>query len=358
MITPHGFGHAARACAVMEALALLIPIRLTIITMVPIWFFKESLLFDFIYLPFNADIGLSQKSSLEIDFPATLQALKSFYPPTESNLTKLRKHIRGSDLVLCDISPLGLIAAKAENIPSVLLENFTWDWIYSSYITPYPELSRFIDYLATIFQEANYRIQTQPVCSSTNCDLKTNPISRETRNSPVHTRSRLKICDGEKMVLITMGGIGNDNLSFNNLLTKLRKYPRAIFVAPGHQNPNLVRRDNLILLPRECGIFHPDLVAASDAVVGKTGYSTLAEVYNASVPWGFISRNDFPESPVLAGFIQSHMSGLEITAEEFLNGAWTKKVLTLLELSHPKKPQLNGAHETALFLTDILSNSR
>lgn len=342
----------------MEALASLIPVRLTIITTVPVWFFKESLLFDFKYLPLNTDIGLSQKSSLEIDFPATLHALEAFYPPPETNLAKLRKHIRGCDLVLCDISPLGLIAAKAEKIPSVLLENFTWDRIYSSYLTNYPALSRFVDYLASIFQEADYRIQAQPVCSLPPCDLTTNPISRETRNSAAHTRSRLKIGDGEKMVLITMGGIGNDNLALENLLAELSKYPRVIFVAPGHQDQNPVRRDNLLLLPREYGIFHPDLVAAADAVVGKTGYSTLAEVYNSSVPWGFISRNDFPESPVLAAFIQAHMSGLEITPEEFLTGTWTDKIPALLELPSPKNPPLNGAREAALFLAAILENNR
>ena len=31
-------------------------------------------------------------------------------------------------------------------------------------------------------------------------------------------------------------------------------------------------------------VFHPDLVNASDAVIGKAGYNTLAEVFYAGTP--------------------------------------------------------------------------
>ena len=63
------------------------------------------------------------------------------------------------------------------------------------------------------------------------------------------------------------------------------------------------------LLSSRSGIFHPDIVAASDGVVGKIGYSTLAEVYAAGVPYGFVPRPRFRESDVLSAFVQEQMSG-------------------------------------------------
>ncbi len=43
-ISPHGFGHAARAAAVMEATYEMDPaIRFEIFTQVPRWFFHDSL---------------------------------------------------------------------------------------------------------------------------------------------------------------------------------------------------------------------------------------------------------------------------------------------------------------------------
>ena len=48
----------------------------------------------------------------------------------------------------------------------------------------------------------------------------------------------------------------------------------------------MVREKNVILLPANTDLYHPDLVHAADAVVAKLGYSTVAETYSAGVPLG------------------------------------------------------------------------
>lgn len=40
-ITPHGFGHAARAAAVVEAVGKRIPAEFVVVTTVPEWFFSD-----------------------------------------------------------------------------------------------------------------------------------------------------------------------------------------------------------------------------------------------------------------------------------------------------------------------------
>ena len=79
-----------------------------------------------------------------------------------------------------------------------------------------------------------------------------------------------------------------------------------------------ISRDGAIIrLPHHSGIYHPDLVYASDALVGKLGYSTLAEVYAANVRFGYIPRRRFRESPPLAKFVEREMAGMSIDDEEF-----------------------------------------
>ena len=100
--------------------------------------------------------------------------------------------------------------------------------------------------------------------------------------------------------------------------------------------------------------FHPDLIHASDAVVGKAGYSTVAEVYYAGLPYGFITRPSFRESPVLERFIRKNMIGLPIQERELYDGSWESYIPKLLSLASQKPNHANGADQIAEFVLDIL----
>jgi len=72
-VTPHGFGHAARACAVMEALFRAQPtVRFDIFTKVPRWFFHASLTAPFEVHDLLTDVGLAQCGPLEEDLDETV----------------------------------------------------------------------------------------------------------------------------------------------------------------------------------------------------------------------------------------------------------------------------------------------
>ena len=120
---------------------------------------------------------------------------------------------------------------------------------------------------------------------------------------------------------------------------------------------------NVSLLPQRGPFFHPDLIAASDAVVGKAGYSTLAEVYAAGVPFGYIPRKIFPESVVLSQFIDREMPSLKIEEDEFFEGPWTRRLPNLLRMKKQGaeengNPRSNGADAIAGFLQDLCARER
>ena len=353
-VTPHGYGHAARAVAVMAALRQVIPnIQLEIFTTVSAHFFADSLGPDFGYHHQMTDIGLVQKNSLQEDVPETVRRLDEFLPFAPALVEQLAQQVLalGCQVVLCDIAPLGLAVAKAARLPSILVENFTWDWIYEGYSSIDAGMARHIPYLRQVFASAETHIQTQPICAPQPVELVVGPISRKARTPAAQMREQLGLPSAAKVIMVTMGGSSWD---FTFLRQLIRQSDYYFIIATN--DSTLEQRDNLLLLPRHSTFFHPDLVNVSDAVIGKVGYSTLAEIYQAGVPYGYIPRPRFRESAVLSRFIADEMQGLAISPAQFQDGSWLARLPELLALPRLSQPDLtNGADQIARFVQERLS---
>jgi len=347
-ISPHGFGHAARAAAVMQVISDLdASVGFEIFTTVPSWFFQDSMSAPVNCHALLTDIGLVQQTAFQADLNQTLHGLNDFLPfpaPLISEITATVKKLH-CVLIVCDISPMGIVIANETGIPSVLVENFTWDWIYEQYAGADDRFDRHIEYLRSWFQAASYHIQTEPVCCPSSADLTTVPVSRKTRTTSYSIRKRLGLPETAKMVLITTGGIKQGY----GFLETLKTQPDIHFVIPG-AGPKMEIRDNYVILPHRSDFYHPDLVNACDAVVGKVGYSTLAEVYHAGVPFGYVTRSNFRESEPLAAFIEKEMPGVYLTEPEFSSGQWIPKCRDLLNLNRVNRSALNGAEQIGGFI--------
>ena len=350
-ITAHGYGHAARAAAVMEGLAREAEVHPVIVTQVPEWFFRRSLSCPFTHIPLQTDVGLVQASALREDMEASLGQLQEFYPPGQERIDHLAGAFVGCALVVCDIAPAGILAAKANRIPSVLIENFTWDWIYRGYLPQLPALEEVAEYIHDLYQEADYRIQAEPVCEQTPCDLRVDPVARPLRTGRLEVRQQLGLEENTRLVLVTMGGVGNGGISPD----KLARQPDLYFIVPGLEQRGALP-ENVFPLPADSDLYHPDLVGASDAVIGKVGYSTLAEVFHANVPFGYIGRPSFPESAPLIRFIEENMTGLEIEAAEFAGAGWLDSLPQLLAMECAKVKRENGADRCGRYLNTLLQN--
>jgi hypothetical protein len=334
-ISPHGFGHAARAASVMEALAAIeTTLQFDIFTTVPDWFFDNSNSFDYQYHRLKSDIGLVQKTPFQEDLPATVQKLKEFLPFDQSQIVTIAEKIRHlkCQLVVCDIAPMGIRVAKEAGVPSVLVENFTWDWIYRGYEKE--GFDEFDAYLQSVFAEASYHIQTQPICKPERVDFTVEPASRKIKSPYSHIRKRLGLPDSCKVVMITAGGVPKNYGFIDSDSEKIQ--------------------NNLILLPENSAYFHPDLVNAADAVIGKIGYSTIAEIYQAGTPFGYAARTHYRESKPLVDFVENHMSGFAIGESEFENGDWIHRLQDLMALPRIEPDTPNGADQIADFISRLL----
>ncbi len=343
-VTPHGFGHAARASAVITALVRRRPgLRFHVFTTVPRWFFSESLPDCFEYHPCISDVGLVQISPLEEDVGATVAALDRAPWRDAETVTKLARRLVDLDcsLVIADISPLGLRVACRAGLPSVLVENFTWDWIYNELEAP-AALRRQGEDLATDFAAADLRIQTRPVCDAVSHAVRVGIVAREAGLPRHEVRRRLGVPADATMVLASMGGVP----WAYGPLDQLTHGGGPWVVVPGGADPEQ-RRGRLVLLPFHSAHYHPDLVHAADVVVGKLGYSTVAETCQAGAALAYVERPRFPESPVLARFVDRHLTSRALGSGDFENGAWLPVVRELLAETRKPPPAVDGAAEAA-----------
>ncbi len=351
-ISPHGFGHATRASAVMEAINCIDPsIRFEIYTLIPQWLFDQSLQCPFNYHSLLTDIGIIQPDSLAINLPETVSRLNNFIPFDQTLISGLADELGGLDckLAMCDISPLGIAVANKLKIPSILIENFTWDWLYEFYATSHPDFKKHIAYLREIFLTSTFHIQTEPVCRSVNASLTTAPVSRKVRLSAKDTRKQLGLGVDENMALITMGGF-NEEYGF---LDKLNKVDGVNFVITGGKE-NKRLGHNVYLLPKHSEIYHPDMVNACDLVISKAGYSAVAEVYNAGVPLVSVERNNFREAPIVEAYIMKHMNGVLLKEIQFRNGDWIPQTPDFINMPRiNRNAGENGAKQIAEFVCSL-----
>lgn len=356
-VSPHGFGHAARTSAVLSALRARLPnLHSHIYTTAPQWFFAEALGEGFSYHHHFVDVGLVQRSPLEEDLPATLEKLHSLYPPAAQSVSALMDEIGGLQVscILSDIAPLGLTIARALGVPGILLENFTWDWIYEGYLIQAPQFAAYIQILQQQFAQAEYHLQTEPLClPNPRAVLRLPPISRSPRTAPAALRAELGLRDHLPVVLVSLGGV-QGGVDF---LPRLAEHPECQFIVPGGAE-SYRHEKNLWLLAHHSEWYHPDLLHASDLVIGKLGYSTIAEVYAAGLPFGFVVRPDFRESAPLRQFVLQNIPSLELPAEGFARGEWVNLLPQLLALPRRTTAVVNGAQLAADFLLNHIFNPK
>lgn len=353
-VTPHGYGHAARAAAVMGAMQTDYPgTFFEIFTRVPRWFFDISLRGGFNYHEVQSDIGLVQATSMDENLPETIRQLDRSLLFADRQVQHYAEMVQqlGCTAVICDIAPLGISVAQAAGLPSVLVENFTWDWIYEGYLAEEPRFQPHIERMREVFAQATYHIQTEPTCNvQPDADLHAGVVARKPRNPAEVIRRQLGIHTPEPLVLLTMGGI----LTGLPFLERLQNMPDVLFLVPGGST-RLEKRGSLVSIPHHSEFYHPDLVAACDAVIGKLGYSTLAEVYSTGVPFGFIARQKFRETEVMGAYAQRELNAISLSEERFFLGDWLEAVPQLLQQARRVPQNPHGAQQIASFLNSTFA---
>ena len=335
-VSPHGFGHAARSSAVMLEAARAGGAAFDIFTTAPRWFFDESLGDLFAYHEEVVDVGFRQRSALHADVPATVAALRGLLPFDADRVSHLADRVReaGCRAVLCDIAPLGIAVAEAAGLPSLLLENFSWGWLYEPYLHEEPALASFGAELDRWAGAATVHIQARPMCLRDEAVRAVDPIGRPPRRDRESTRRDLRIPMDAPLVVVTMGGYAED-LSF---VPRLRDNADTHFLVTGAARTEAAA--NLHFFDNATPLYMPDVLEAADAVVAKLGYGMVSEVWRSGLPFAQVTRPDFREMASLERFAEEELCGFLMDAGAFSRGEWIARLPELLGM--PRRPHLGG----------------
>ncbi len=335
-VSPHGFGHAARSSAIMAEARRQSGASFEVFSTAPKWFFQESIGGSFRYHEAVVDVGFRQRSALEVDLKATVAALRTHLPFDVELVRELAGAVlaAGCRAVLCDIAPLGVAIAEEAGLPSILVENFTWPWLYEPLFAEAPELESMAAEIDVWTDRATTRLQATPVCERISEYEIVDPISRPAQLLRGQARAMLGIEGDGPVVVVTMGGYGEE-LPF---LDRLRALADTTFVITGVARSGT--DGNLRLFDNNTPLFMPNVLAAADGIVAKLGYGTVAEVWREGLPFAHVTRPDSREMASLEAFASEELSGFLITRDQFANGDWIDRLPELVAMT--RRPHVGG----------------
>jgi UDP-N-acetylglucosamine transferase subunit ALG13 len=291
----------------------------------------------FSVLPTEVDTGCVQENFIQINFEKTFQKLEQFFNRADERIAEETQWLKENeiDLVLTDASSLPLKACKALGIPSILICNFIWHDIYSHF----PGSEKWQGLLDALKEEyAQATLQILPQCHIVNDIIDRTEevgfIARKGKN--IKTRleqvSRVSLKD-KTIVFIYLGDMGAQSVAWENI--NLLK--DIIFITRDPLPKNL---PNLFVLDEN--FLYQDLIASSDIVFTKAGYSTLATAFAHGKPVLSCSREHFSEFSVMQNYLHQKQVGFIMKSEKFFACDWEEDIRKVKSLSIDGKVPLNG----------------
>lgn len=362
-ISGHGFGHASREIEIINAVRARRPgLPIVVRTGAKPWIFDLTLRSPVDVQQAECDTGIAQIDSLRLDEAETLRRAGEFYANFERRVGDEAEWLRaaGATLVVADIPPLAIAAAKEARLPSMAIGNFTWDWIYEAYEPERAGLPHLVPVIRDACAGASRYVrlpmwggfEMAPPALTVDVPL----VARRSSRAPGETRRALGLPADRRLVLLSFGGHGLDHLD-PDVLRALG--PEYLVVITGHLQLAQAARaagDAVAVFDEralyDAGWRYEDLVAASDVVLTKPGYGIIAECAANDTAMLYTSRGHFVEYEVLVQEMPSYVRSQFIPQEALFAGDWRPYLEELLAQDRPEPPDVSGAEAAADLVLD------
>jgi hypothetical protein len=347
-ISGHGFGHASRQIEIVNALgALADPPRLVIRSNAARWLFERTVRVPFTLLPGPTDTGVVQIDSLRLDEAATIREAAAFHRRlpelAQAEAALLERH--GARLVISDAPPLGCAAAALAGLPSIVISNFTWDWIYEGYADHLACAPDLVPVIRDAYAQASEGWRLPMAGGFASFDrLRELPfVARHAKHERDYVLGVLGLPRGAPLVLSSFGGYGVHDLD----LARLDCTGDYAVVLSGREPPPALPRgvyfaDERLLYERE--LRYEDLVAAVDVVLTKPGYGIISECIANETAMLYTSRGSFAEYDVLVREMPRYLRCGFIGHDDLFAGHWRASLDRLAAGPvPPERPATDGA---------------
>jgi hypothetical protein len=360
-ISGHGFGHASRQIEALNALGAARPdLDIIVRTSAPRWLFDRTARVPITLLPGECDVGVVQVDSLRLDQQATIERAARFYadlsPKAREEAALLRRH--SAVFVVSDAPPLACAAAALAGVPSVVVSNFTWDWIYEAFDDGGRDAAAVLDAIRNAYRQAQaaWRLPMHGGFATFRTIVDLPFIARHARHSRDEVRRTLRLPTELPLVLSSFGGYGVNDLN----LARLDCFDRCgVVITHGAQGAVAHAPRGLFQVSEPelygSGLRYEDLVAACDIVATKPGYGIIAECVANGTAILYTSRGNFAEYDVLVSEMPRYLRCAFIEHERLFSGQWREAVDRVLSAPPPpERPATNGADVMARLIGEQL----
>jgi hypothetical protein len=352
-ISGHGFGHVAQTAPVLNRLREQLPaLRLTIWSGVPRATLQNHVRGNFVHIDNAADFGMVMASALDVLADQSLAAYREFHDDWTGKVAGAGARIAAlaPDLVLSNVGYLPLAGARHAGVPAAALCSLNWLDVFGHYCGHLPGATQILDDMRVAYAAAAVFLRATPGMDMAALPRirPVGPIARLGRDVRATLHRRLGLADGERLVLVSMGGIATESP-----LALWPATPGVRWLVP--QSWALDRPDVAALEP--LGLDFIDVLKSVDAFVAKPGYGSFAEAACNGIPLLYVSRHDWPEEPCLVHWLGEHGRCAEVSREDFAAGAMSEAQRALW--SQPKKDAIEpvGIGEAARLLAAMLDQA-
>jgi hypothetical protein len=361
-ISGHGFGHASRQIEIINALgAMADPPCIVIRSDAAAWLFEHTVRVPHTLLPGRTDTGVVQIDSLRLDEAATIREAAAFHRRlpefAQAEAALLERH--GARLVISDAPPLACAAAASAGIPSIVVSNFTWDWIYEGYADPLAGAPDLVPAIREAYAQASEGWRLPMAGGFASFDrLRDLPfVARHAKHERDYVLGVLGLPRGVPLVLSSFGGYGVHDLDLARLdctgdyavvisgREPAADLPRGVYFA-----------DERLLYERE--LRYEDLVAAVDVVLTKPGYGIISECIANETAILYTSRGAFAEYEVLVREMPRYLRCGYIGHDDLFAGRWLEALDDVRgHPPPPERPATDGATAAAAWIQDLFAGA-
>ena len=359
-ISGHGFGHASRQVEIINTLARRRPGTAFLIrTTAASWLLHRTIDVPFVLDPRIADTGVVQVDGLRLDAAATAERARSFYADFDARAdaeaaTLDSRHVSA---VICDAPPLACAAARRAGIPSFVVANFTWDWIYEAFEREFSPAPGVIPTIRGAYREATaaWRLPMHGGFESFDAIVDIPLVARRATRRPEETKRSLGLPTNRPMALASFGGFGVRGIDLG-ALDCLREWA---VVLTGQSRPAAMPAGVYFLEDAavyDRGVRYEDLVHACDVVLTKPGYGIVSECIANDTAIVYTPRGAFAEYPVLVAHIERWLRHAFIEQSDLLAGRWKRALEEAASCAPPsERPPTNGAEVIADMISPLCS---
>ena len=345
-ISSHGYGHVSQTSAVVNELVQLMPgLRITVRTTSPHEFLKSRFQCEFVHIPVAFDFGMKMANAVDVMVVESAAAYHEFHADWRQKVEReahLMRQLK-PDLLLANVPYLSLAAAHKAGVRAVGMCCLNWADIYQHYCAEDASSQTIHEQMLDAYRSAECFLKVQPAMPMP--DLinvrSIQPVALIGRALRCHIAANSNQIEGEKLVLVAMGGI-----EFRLPVQDWPHLPGIRWIVP--QAWNVKREDTTSF--ESLKLDFSDVLASCDAVITKPGYGTFAEAACNGVPVLYLTRHDWPEEAYLVQWLRQNAACLEVAREQLHAGELADALQLLWAQPLPPRPQPNGAREAAEYL--------